>query len=68
MLLVVPPVCAIALLPSAGGKNAPDATSLGPSTAPTQPAGSSDIFPLYALSQAINTTGSWLVNVLLLKF
>ena len=57
------------------GKNAPiDATSFGPklhrSYAPPPPrcTRSSDIFPVYALSQAINTAASCLVNVLLPKF
>ena len=76
--------CAIARsqVPSAAGaevllgKMHPiDATSFGPklhrSYAPPPLPGctrSSDIFPVYALSQAINTAASCLVNVLLPKF
>ena len=75
--------CAIARsqVPSAAGAEVPlgkmhpkDATSFGPklhrSYAPPPPGctRSSDIFPVYALSQAINTAASCLVNVLLPKF
>ena len=70
---VLLPLCRVPSAASAGGKNAPDATSFGPTStyaATLAKVGtrSSDIFPLYALSQPINTAGSCLVTVLCLKF